>query len=146
MTIDPNISPNSILYVDACVEKWLVCVANTDESRQGRLAYLLERESAFWRAILKEDGAPINNVDIDRMCMPSMSSLSGLETMLAPKETEFELVVESTQAALRKYFELDLAWTGRNFGPTNEAVDTLSIPFAERVHAYLLDYEKIVGR
>jgi len=142
----PAINPESILFVDHCVKKWMPFLKDVGPDRHGRLAYLAEREVSYWQRELKKDGAPVKDVDTGRLLQPIIGSLKELEAGLDPGETKFEAIAESAQAAGRAYYERDKAWAMRNFGPNSDALNEILIPLAERAQSYFIDYERIVSR
>ena len=146
--IDPNIDPNTILFVDACAEKWLPFTKNVDADRQGRLSYLCEREANYWKSELQKDGALIKQMNIGAKLKYVFPTLMKLNDRITQGETEFDQVWKTAEAALEDVFPEPVwcVWGMRDNRPSEKAMREFLSPFVERSHASLLAVETIVSR
>lgn len=149
MTDFPTADPNTILYVDQCVERWQPFVKDVDPSRQARLSYLCEQEANHWKreidagesdlAARAQRGAQLKFI---------FPTLKRFNELLAADETEFDL----TYATIEKAFEDSLpepvwcVWGIRDCRPPEDERREILCPLVERTHAALLRFEKIVRR
>lgn len=141
-----SMDQTTVLYVDACVEKWMPFVKDVDPSRHGRLSYLCERETRYWKANLREDGSPVKNVDIGAKLKYVFPTLKKLDERLPRGETDFDQIYETTNAAFEDILPEPVwcIWGMRDNRPSAEETKGLLGPLVERTHAVLVDYEKIV--
>jgi hypothetical protein len=144
--IDPNIDPNTILYVDACVKRWQPFVKGMSKERQGFTSYLCEREANY----LKERYEPMTPAEraaeggILKWIFPILKRTC---ERIALGETEFDRLCEAAVATVEDMSEpVWCVWGMRDHGPPEEVKTDLLPPLMERAQTNLLAYEKIVSR
>ena len=144
--IDPSIDRTTILYVDACVEKWEPFVKDADHP--GRLSFLCEREANFWKSELEKPGAPVKDVDIGARLKYIFPTLKKLNELLAPGEIEFDQIHATADTAFEDILPEPVwcVWGMRDNRPSEKEKTRILNPLVERSHAALVDYEKIVSR
>lgn len=144
--IDPSIDPSTILYVDACVEKWEPFVKDVDADRQGRLSYLCERESQYLQSVYG-DMSPAERGAKGFELKWIFPILKRTIERIGLGETEFGRVWEAAQAVVEDMSEpVWCVWGMRDHGPPEEVKTRLLPPLVERTHASLTKFEKIVSR
>ena len=146
MNIDPNIDPNTILYVDACVEKWQPFVKDMTEERQGFTSDLCERESNYLKGVCG-DIPPGKRGAMGASLKYVFPILKRMSERIALGETEFCRLREAAEAVVEEMSEPVWCVGGmRDHGPSEEVKTNLLPPLVERTHANLLAYEKIISR
>jgi hypothetical protein len=145
--IDPSINPSTVLYVDACVKRWEPFVKDVDADYQGRLSYLCERESNFWRDELQKPGAPVTIAGVDNKLKYVFPTLKAFNKQLALGETEFDQIAATAGAAFKSILPEPVwcLWGPRDNRPSEKEEKKFLSPLVERTHASLLAYEKIVS-
>jgi len=146
--IDPSMNPNTILYVDACVEKWEPFVKLVEEERWARLAYLCEREANYWKDELQKDGAPVTIAGQDAALKYVFPTLKKLDELLPQGATEFDQIYETAHVAFEDILPEPVWCVGRmrDNRPSEKETREILSPLVERTHASLIAYEKIVSR
>ena len=146
MNIDPSISPNTILYVDACVEKWELFIKDMAKERQGFTSYLCEREAKHLHTVF--DGMPqVDRLSNGAQVKWTFPILKRLGERIALGETEFDRLFAVAEAVVDEMSEpVWCVWGMRDYGPPEEVKTVLLPPLVERAHANLLVYKKIVSR
>ena len=148
MNIDPKIDPNTVLYIDACRERWQPFVKGIAEERRGLAGYLCEREASY----LKGTSGPTDSLAVRarrgaalKFVFPVLRRIS---ERIAPGETEFGQVYETTEAAFEDVFPEPVwcIWGVRDDRPSEKEKKEFLSPLVERTHASLLAFEKIVSR
>jgi hypothetical protein len=143
--IDPNMDPSTILYIDACVEKWKPLVEDMAEERKGFTSYLCERESKYLQDVYG-DMSPAERGAKGGLLKWIFPILRRLSENIALGETEFGRIYDVAVAVVEDMSEPVWCVGGmRDSGPPEEVREVLS-PLVERAHAGLLAYKKIVGR
>jgi hypothetical protein len=143
--IDPNIDPNTILYVDACVKRWEPLVKSMAKERQGFTSYLCERESKYLQSIydpMTPDERMKHGADL-KWVFPILRRTC---ERIALGETEFDRLFQAAEAVVDEMSEpVWCVWGMRDHGPPEEVKTNVLPLLVERAHAGLLDYEKITG-
>lgn len=140
------VDPTTVLYIDNCTKKWQPFIKDVSVARQGRLAYLCERESKYMQSIISSNTGMGTTL---KFIFPMLKNLSASLTL---NETDFDQVWEAADAAFEDVFPpprygdhgmWDCVIRDR---PSDQEKRELLSGLVERTHSSLLIYGTIVGK
>ena len=146
MTNYPTAVPDTILYIDQCVERWQPFLKDVGKERQGRLAYLFETEANYLKSTLGPDDGSAIRAQRGATLKFVFPLLKHMGLRLALEETSFELVCEAGDASFDDLFPEHHYGCTRHDRLSEDEKRAFLGPLMERAHATLIAYERIVNR
>lgn len=139
---------DTVLFIDWCVKRWEPFAKHVEEIKQGRAAYVLEREASYLKEVDRcAFATPEERAMLGAQLKYVFPTLMRTMTNLPLGVTDFEQIAAATSAGFDFVFEQDnKGCCRRHETPPSEEKLKFITPLAERAHASVLAYEKIVSR